>query len=130
MNRNKQTRPVHRILLPGGRSIEVLRFDKPGVHPRRELHVCPQCDCELVQPVAWSEAPESRWELLLKCPNCEWSDEDMYTHDEVEQFEERLDEGLSDMIRDLKQLTHANMVDQIDRFVAALGADLILPEDF
>jgi hypothetical protein len=130
MNRNKQTPSVQRILLQGGRSIEVLRFDETGVHPRRELHVCPECDCELVQPVAWSEAPESRWELLLQCPNCEWSDEDIYTHDQVEQFEERLDEGLSDMIRDLKHLTHANMVDQIDRFVGALNADLILPEDF
>jgi hypothetical protein len=130
MNPNEQTSSVHRILLQSGRSIEVVRFDKPEVNPRRELHVCPHCDGELVQPVAWSEASEGQWGLLLKCPNCEWSDEGIYTQDEVEHFEEQLDEGVSEMIRDLKCLTHANMVDEIDRFIAALRADQILPEDF
>jgi hypothetical protein len=34
------------------------------------------------------------------------------------------------MLCDLKRLAHANMVEQIDRFVTALNADHILPEDF
>ena len=34
------------------------------------------------------------------------------------------------MLSDLRRLTQANMSEDIDRFVAALRADLILPEDF
>ena len=34
------------------------------------------------------------------------------------------------MLGDLKRLAHANMTDQIERFIGALQADLILPEDF
>jgi hypothetical protein len=41
-----------------------------------------------------------------------------------------MDEGLTAMITDLHRLTQANMAADIDRFVAALQADVILPEDF
>ena len=34
------------------------------------------------------------------------------------------------MIADLHRLTQANMADDIEWFVSALQADLILPEDF
>ena len=38
--------------------------------------------------------------------------------------------GLADMLDDLQRLAQANMADQVDRFVAALNEDQILPEDF
>ncbi len=34
------------------------------------------------------------------------------------------------MLEDLRRLTHVNMNEEINRFIAALRADLILPEDF
>ena len=34
------------------------------------------------------------------------------------------------MLSDLRRLTQANMAEEIERFAAALDADLILPEDF
>jgi len=34
------------------------------------------------------------------------------------------------LVRDLKRLMHANMEEEIDRFVSALEEDQILPEDF
>ncbi len=34
------------------------------------------------------------------------------------------------LARDYKRLMRANMADEIDRFVGALTADAILPEDF
>jgi hypothetical protein len=54
----------------------------------------------------------------------------VFDQDDVAALEERLDEGVEAILRDLQRLTHANMSDQIDRFAAALEADLILPEDF
>src|SRR5205807_1199951 len=95
-----------------------------------QLHVCPHCQSELVQPVAWNEASGDRWELTLECPNCRWYAEGIYSREQVDALEERLDDGLAKMLDDLGRLAHANMTDHVERFVAALGADLILPEDF
>jgi len=129
MSQQPEQPSVRRIVLPSGRSIEVVRFNDTG-HAQRGLHVCPDCSSDLVQPVDWSEAPEDSWNLLLSCPNCDWYTEGLYTADQVRELEDRLDEGLADMLRDLQRLTQANMADQIDRFVTALYADQILPEDF
>jgi hypothetical protein len=130
MNQEQNPHSVRRIVLPSGRSIEVVRFHDVDQSVPRGLHVCPECDSDLVQPVAWAEAAEDSWELVLSCPNCHWTVEGVYTEQQVHELEERLDEGLADMLRDLQRLTQANMADQIDRFVAALQADQVLPEDF
>jgi hypothetical protein len=130
MNKNPNHHSVRRIVLPSGRSIEVVRFHDEAQAPALGLHICPACECELVQPVSWTEAGPDRWELLLSCPNCFWMDHGIYGQAEIEQFEERLDEGVAAIVGDLQRLAHANMEDQVERFVQALRADLILPEDF
>jgi hypothetical protein len=135
---------VRRVVLPSGRSIEVVYFDnladaaatEPAPAPHRandrdlDLHVCPECDRELVYPVEWEEASPTHWEVLLRCPNCEWSDLGVFDQSTVDRFDDELDHGTDALIRDLKRLTQANMEDETERFVAALGADAILPEDF
>jgi hypothetical protein len=122
---------VHRIVLPSGRKIEVVRFDESGAaRESRPLHICPDCDSPLVQPLAWSETQGEQWELELSCPNCEWHEEGIYSHSEIEELEDRLEDGLGDLLDDLHRLAQANMADEIERFVRALEADLILPEDF
>jgi hypothetical protein len=130
MNQNPDPHSVRRIVLPSGRAIEVVRYREQRETPNRALHVCPECESELVQPVSWSETDTGDWEIALRCPNCCWQTEATYSHDQVESFEEKLEEGLSAILRDLQRLTHANMADQADRFVAALNSDQILPEDF
>jgi hypothetical protein len=67
---------------------------------------------------------------MLECPNCGWVEEGVYDRDDIDRLEERLDDGLADMLADLQRLTQANMADEIDRFISALRADHILPEDF
>jgi hypothetical protein len=118
---------VRRIELPSGRSIEVVRFEPAKI---RQLHVCPQCNCDLVQPIAWCEDAESRWQLTLECPNCSWLESGLYDRADVERLEDTLDEGLCTMISDLHRLTQANMADDIERFITAVHADQVLPEDF
>jgi hypothetical protein len=124
---HSRTRAVRRIVLPSGRTIDVIHFGDADTRP---LHVCPMCDSELVQPVAWMEAEDGRWDLTLECPNCGWTESGSYEHDQVDLLEAQLDEGLAEMISDLQQLARANMAGDIDRFVAALANDLVLPEDF
>jgi hypothetical protein len=48
----------------------------------------------------------------------------------VDRFDEELDRGTEALVRDLKQLTRANMEEECERFIRALSADAILPEDF
>ena len=111
------------------RAIEVVRFHETD-NRARHLHVCPMCASELVQPVAWSEESDARWQLTLECPNCSWIEHGIFDRSQVEELEDKLDDGLSEMIADLQRLSQANMAEDIDRFVDALERDLVLPEDF
>ena len=129
MNENRDRHSVRRIVLPSGRSIEVVRFEAED-GTRHGLHICPACDSELVQPVCWSETEDHRWELTLECPNCGWLEDGVYQREQIDRLEEKLDDGLAEMLADLKRLTQANMAEEIDRFISALNADFILPEDF
>jgi hypothetical protein len=127
---------VRRVVLPSGRAIEVVYFETiaeeaaPLARPDADLHICPECDRDLVYPVEWEEVSETHWEVLLRCPNCEWSSVDSYDQATVDRFDRVLDDGTEVLLRDLKRLEQANMEDEIVRFSKALEAGAILPEDF
>jgi len=130
MNENKKQHSVRRILLPSGRTIEVVTFDSTTEPERVGLHICPDCGSDLIQPVAWGQVTPDQWELTLHCPNCGHSREGVFDQNDVADLEEHLDAGVEAILSDLQRMTQANMSDEIKRFVAALDADLILPEDF
>ena len=128
---------VRRVVLPSGRAIEVVYFEslggevgEPSRRALQDLHICPVCDRDLVYPVEWEETSPTHWEVLLRCPNCEWSEVGDFDQPTVDRFDEELDRGTEILLRDLKNLERANMEDEIERFTRALGADAILPEDF
>ena len=99
--------------------------------PSRELHVCPDCDSQLVFPVHWTRGrPDAAGKSTLRCPNCEWAQTGVFDQDTVERFDEELDRGTDELVDDLKRLIHANMEEEIDRFCKALSDDHVLPEDF
>ena len=120
---------VRKVILPSGKEIEVISFE--DLAPvEKQLHVCPDCTSELVYPIAWEEAARTRWEVSLRCPNCEWSVTDVFEEDDVQRFDETLDRGTEALVADLRQLTRANMEDDVERFIHALDAGHVLPEDF
>ena len=127
---------VRRVVLPSGKTIEIVYFADPEdvrapeTALDRPLHVCPECSSGLVYPTAWEEAADNGWLLTLRCPNCEWDAEDVFAHGAVEGLDEELDRGTQALVRDLRKLAHANMEEEVDRFVAALEADAVLPMDF
>lgn len=131
MDRDEQRAPHHikRVQLPSGKTIEVIHFGD-AVEQEGELRVCPGCRSKLVYPTRWSQAGESSWEVTLRCPECEQSREGVFAQQAVEAFDEHLEAGSDALARDLRRLTHANMADEARRFVAALAADAIVPEDF
>jgi hypothetical protein len=147
---DEQTHYVKRVLLPSGKTIEVVYFretvpvddivpeavemhpatDDPPAEPHQELHLCLECSSDLVYPVQWEESGTENWSVLLHCPNCDVYREGIFTQDTVELFDEELDRGADALARDYKRLMRANMAEEIERFVGAITAGAILPEDF
>jgi hypothetical protein len=127
---------VKRVRLPSGRTIEVVSFED-APRPRRDeagpvedLSRCIRCDSPLVQPVSWEEAAGGTWRVLVRCPECETWRDDEFDQVTVEAFDAALDAGTDELTCDYRQLCRANMSDEIDRFVAAVDAGAIAPEDF
>jgi hypothetical protein len=127
---------VRRVVLPNGRRIEIVYFDRPAgpggiaAADAEDLHVCRACASPLVYPTDWADAGNRRWQLALRCPNCEWTGDGLYPSSAVERLDEELDRAAQALVADLRQLAHANMEEEIERFVAALDAGHVLPIDF
>ena len=138
MNHPADHHSTRRVTLPTGQAIDVLFVEggerapeaPAGVQTESGLHVCPECASSLVAPVAWEQAGPREWAVTIQCPNCEWWDADVFDEEAVERFDEELDRGTEALVRDLLRLMRANMEDDVERFLAALHADAILPEDF
>jgi hypothetical protein len=95
-----------------------------------DLHVCPRCGSELVQPVRWVPVDKRRWRVDLDCPECTWSGGGIYPQPVLDRLDEVLDDGIATIAADLERLERANMQEDVNRFLDALFADGILPEDF
>lgn len=98
---------------------------------KTELHVCPECSSNLVQPVAWEQvANGTEWRLWRRCPECEWNGDDVHREASIDDYDEQLDFGTRELAEELRALEQSNMEEAVDSFIGALHADLILPEDF
>lgn len=95
----------------------------------RDLAVCQACSSELVEPVDWKRAGEE-WRVSLWCPDCNRSSEGVFSQTVVDRLDASLEDATATIVADLKLLERANMLEHCDRFIAALNADAILPEDF
>ncbi|HKH79642.1 MAG TPA: hypothetical protein VK272_08030 [Solirubrobacteraceae bacterium] len=95
-----------------------------------QLHICFHCSGELVYPLDWSEEGPRHWRIVLRCPECESRREGVFDQTAVERLDDELDRGSSALLGDLRRMTHANMSEEIEFFVRALDAELIMPSDF
>lgn len=129
----------HRVRMPDGREIEVVHLDPPRhveagdpaeTSSAPELHVCFHCGSDLVHPIDWTDEGGSAWRILLRCPECEATREGVFEREQVERFEDELDGGIGSLLSDLRRMTHTNMIEEIEFFVRALDADVIVPSDF
>jgi hypothetical protein len=147
-----------KIALPGGKVIEIVYFSEPAepgaealgatvdVHDDQaepeavalldaeegadELHVCPSCDSDLVYPVSWEERDGDSWRIERRCPNCEWRHGGEFTQDEVEAFDDALNDGTEELLVSLRNFARANMEADIERLIDAIHMDRIEPMDF
>jgi hypothetical protein len=127
---NIQERPP----VPSGAGVEITRDgtrEAAGGTPSPDrLHVCFHCAGELAFPLDWCEEGPRHWRIIIRCPDCESLREGVFEQTAVESLDDELDRGASALLADLKRITHANMTDEIEFFVRALDADLIVPSDF
>ena len=129
---------VKRIILPSGKAVEIVYLQSaPGAPASNDetlvaaaLELCPECDGELVHPLAWHELSPGRWEIERRCPECEWEATGVHGEADVQRYDALLNEGTDALIEHVEQLAHDNMAAEIERFVAALRDDHITPFDF
>lgn len=148
-----------KIALPGGKVIEIVYFSEPAgsdagnlggtvdlhdtdaqdddldtiLHdedPATDLHVCPSCECDLVYPVSWEERSGDSWRIERRCPNCEWRQTGDHSQDEVELFDDALNDGTEDLLVSLRNFARSNMEADVERLIDALRTDRIEPMDF
>lgn len=144
-----------KIALPGGKVIEIVYFSEPegdevaveatvtdaldhddplallGLDDEEsELHLCPRCAGDLVYPVSWEERSGDLWRIERRCPNCEWSHTGEFTQDEVELFDDVLNEGTEELLVSLRNFARANMEEDVERLIEAIRLDQIEPMDF
>jgi hypothetical protein len=140
----------HHVQLPGGRRIEVVYLNRnqdsdgtayapaqvtplsasASCPPAEELHVCPGCTGELVHPLDWHEESPGRWRVLMRCPDCGELRDGVFGQKLVERLDDELDRATAALLSDLKRVTHANMLEEVELFSRALELDLIGPNDF
>ena len=110
---------IKRIVLPSGKTVEIVYYqasdgERPGATELRdieagaELHVrrlelCGACGGERVHPTEWNE---------------------------VERFDDVLNDATDRLIEELDRVTRENMNEAVDRFRSALESDGIVPFDF
>ena len=133
-----------RISLPGGQVVDIVYFSEAvaaeaGVTRRQPagpegrslpLHICPECDSDLVYPVSWEERGGDAWSVERRCPECEWRAVGEFGQDEVEIFDDALNDGTEAVLMALRDTSRRNMEDDVERLIAALNDDLIQPMDF
>ena len=95
-----------------------------------DLHLCPRCNSDLVQPEWWDEAPTGEWQVGLRCPECEHRHEGVYRQAVVDAYDEFLNESSDELAASYRRLVRENLSDELERFAGALRAGAILPEDF
>jgi hypothetical protein len=118
---------------PTGKPTDLVKRQTDSVDhacPPDRLHVCFHCSGELAYPLDWSEEGPRHWRIILRCPECESRREGVFEQTVVEQLDDELDRAASVLLGDLRRLTHANMSEEVEFFVRALDADLIVPTDF
>ena len=94
------------------------------------LLVCGACRSTLIYPADCEERDRDHWHVELWCPDCGHHKWALFDIDMLDGLDRELDRAEAEIEADLACLTRANMADYVNRFVAALDADAIEPEDF
>ena len=122
-------------VLPDGSDAEVLctaqeaRDLRYGGAEPAEI-TCASCGSDLVFPVDWENTLENTWLVVLRCPECDAEYEEALERWRIERFVTQLHTQKRALAKELARFITSSFVLEAKRFVAALNAGHIQPEDF
>jgi hypothetical protein len=123
-------------LLPDGSDAEVLVTAQEARDLRRvpgseaaEI-LCGSCCSDLVFPVDWQSTSETMWLVKLRCPECDAEYDEPMERWLVERFVAQLHTQKRALAGELARFTLSAFALETERFVAALNAGHIQPDDF
>jgi hypothetical protein len=105
------------------------RRDDPSARDA-DLTICRTCGSGYVIPTDWAERGESSWWIRLRCGECESIGEVVVSDATAERYDQRLDEGMSEIALILRRLEREAMARDAETFAAALELDLLDAGDF
>ena len=94
------------------------------------LLVCGACRSRLVYPADCEEQERDHWYIELRCPDCGGRERASFDVEMLDALDRELDRAEAEIEADLACLTRAHMAEYVTRFVSALDAGAIEPEDF
>lgn len=94
------------------------------------LLVCGACRSRLVYSADCEEHGRDHWYLELRCADCGGRNRVLFDVEMLDEFDCELDRAEAEIEADLAFLIRANMADYVTRFISALEAGAIEPEDF
>jgi hypothetical protein len=122
-------------VLPDGSDAEVLvtaqearDLRSNGAEPAEIT--CASCGSDLVFPIDWENTSETIWLVTLRCPECRAEYEETLERWRIERFVAQLHSQKRALAKELARFTMSSFVLDAERFVAALKAGHIQPEDF
>jgi hypothetical protein len=95
-----------------------------------DVHVCVVCRGDCVNPVAWDEAGDDRWWVVLRCGACGQEHARGLSHDDAARLLNALDRGYLAIATAADRLERELMEIWAETFTAALRRDLIDAGDF
>jgi hypothetical protein len=122
--------------LPDGSDHEVLVSSEEARVLRRppgtanDGVACATCGSDLIHPVSWEQTGERTWLVSVCCPECDAEYDEAMPGWRVEQFVAQLHTQKRSLARELARLELADFACASQRFVTALHAGQVLPEDF
>lgn len=95
------------------------------------LHVCTDCHRPFIVPISVLDVIDGdRCVVELHCTNCEQTSVGVYADAELTALDRELDATTAAMQNAVEVLDAVDEWERLERFVEALHAGLILPEDF
>jgi hypothetical protein len=98
--------------------------------PTGSVPPCSSCGSLLVHTTERRQTALLRWEVELRCGDCEWRQASYCTRSELEQLDLELKRAASEIETELGRLQAVHMAEWLGCFVLALDRDLIGPDDF
>jgi hypothetical protein len=102
----------------------------PDTRNARDLHVCPGCGRDYVNP-AWTDpVDDDTWRIGLRCGGCADTRAVVIGNAEAARFDRELNRGMDVIARSLEALERERMTEWIDAFTGALDRGLVDADDF